>query len=204
LAGWTIRPSLRSIRARKADSPRGRPVRSCRRSNSTSSAESASVRNARQSLTRSSRGLTRATPSSLPAIWAAALDHRHRHGARHNLARTGFNRGRTLVFAAPLCRLSSILPFLYVLAAERIVTGFRSRDKGPKVDGRSDHPHRCVRVVGSGALQAGERGGGSRRRTDLGSCGTSGLCGATTCRARGCVYSQYLSKIRWRYGGSIM
>jgi len=101
-----IRPSRRSIRSRNADSPKGRPVRSCCRHTSSSAAASGSSRYRRQSATRSSKGATRTTPSSWPATWAGALDQGHRQGIRHNFARTGLSsprprNGRTRAQAIP-------------------------------------------------------------------------------------------------------
>ena len=51
---------------------------------SSSAASNGSNRYSCQSLTRSSKGATRTTPSSVRATWAAALDQVHRQGIRHN------------------------------------------------------------------------------------------------------------------------
>jgi hypothetical protein len=85
------RPSLLSILLRNAKLPNGRPVRSCPRNKFASSMLNPDARYDRQSSTRASRGSTSTNRSLRPSICAAALDHRHRQGARHNFARTGFN-----------------------------------------------------------------------------------------------------------------
>ena len=85
-----VRRRLLSTATVKDSLPRGRPVRSSRRSRLTSSSDGSIQRKSSQLPTRCRRGAAFTSESPLSATWALALLPGYSHGLAARPARTGF------------------------------------------------------------------------------------------------------------------